>query len=368
MAINMQFLNAYYNQKSLPIFRTCLNMQAVKCADMSAPGPSSCSLSASIEDACFSTGTRFICRSQLADHCSTRNGIVLDFARTGRMKDMLNVSCKAQAESTTPVSEAEQEGWKKRQDEAGKESDNGSWQWSLNWNHITSHIIVGSCPRSSEDVDHMVDAAGITAILNLQSDLCFEALKIPFEDIRKRAIERAVYLDRVAIRDFDHGDQGMNLDDAVSMVKSARKVAHPYIDCWVEVRRRLLDGRNEELGGVSKQIYELRRDKATPGNSNSDWEAAQKQVIATTFGRWLEVDLGILQMEFDQLDRHYAAALRKVKADFEKVLGQAQVSGKNSAFNLAKYVADTSTSSSKEVPEEELECDVITRECASTEE
>ncbi|KAJ7544536.1 hypothetical protein O6H91_09G081700 [Diphasiastrum complanatum] len=328
------------------------------------------------------------------------------------MKDMLNVSCKAQAESTTPVSEAEQEGWKKRQDEAGKESDNGSWQWSLNWNHITSHIIVGSCPRSSEDVDHMVDAAGITAILNLQSDLCFEALKIPFEDIRKRAIERAVYLDRVAIRDFDHGDQalmlpqavrtlnlllargfkvyvhctaginratltvvgyltfvqGMNLDDAVSMVKSARKVAHPYIDCWVEVRRRLLDGRNEELGGVSKQIYELRRDKATPGNSNSDWEAAQKQVIATTFGRWLEVDLGILQMEFDQLDRHYAAALRKVKADFEKVLGQAQVSGKNSAFNLAKYVADTSTSSSKEVPEEELECDVITRECASTEE
>jgi hypothetical protein len=89
------------------------------------------------------------------------------------------------------MSEAERAGWEQRQKEAAEVKDPADpfqWRWTLNWDSITPNIIVGSCPRSPGDIDRMVDEAGIDAILNLQSGLCFEALKIPFEAIRKRAV------------------------------------------------------------------------------------------------------------------------------------------------------------------------------------
>ena len=34
--------------------------------------------------------------------------------------------------------------------------------------------------------------------------------------------------------------QGLKLEEALSVVRQARPVAHPYLDCWAEVHRRLL--------------------------------------------------------------------------------------------------------------------------------
>lgn len=97
--------------------------------------------------------------------------------------------------SVNPMSEAEKEGWEKRQSEAAtaaaeEKNDPGpfTWEWTLNWDAITDKILVGSCPRSPDDINRMVDETGIHAVLNLQSDLCFEALKIPFLSIRNRAV------------------------------------------------------------------------------------------------------------------------------------------------------------------------------------
>ncbi len=94
--------------------------------------------------------------------------------------------------SVNPMSEAEKEGWEKRQSEAAAEEKNDpgpfTWEWTLNWDAITDKILVGSCPRSPDDINRMVDETGIDAVLNLQSDLCFEALKIPFLSIRNRAV------------------------------------------------------------------------------------------------------------------------------------------------------------------------------------
>ncbi|GBG89942.1 hypothetical protein CBR_g50032 [Chara braunii] len=202
-------------------------------------------------------------------------------------------TCRAQGASGGMT---EKEGWEKRKEEAGEEvlGSTDSWQWSLNWNEITPTIVVGACPRSADDV-------------------------IPFESIRKRAMENGVFLARVPIRDFDHADQalmlpeavrmlnvlvsrgrrvyvhctaginratlsvvgyltfvqGFTLDDAVQLVKKKRKVAHPYIDCWQEVKKKLLDGRQEELTGLSRKIYEGRCEGGQEGSSQSDWQAAQ---------------------------------------------------------------------------------------------
>ncbi|XP_024526678.1 phosphoglucan phosphatase DSP4, chloroplastic-like isoform X2 [Selaginella moellendorffii] len=357
-----------------------------------------------------------------------------------RMGRGLDVSCRAQ--STAPATETEQEGWEKRQNEAENGGSTSSWHWTLNWNEITSSIVVGSCPRSPDDVDRIAEGCGVNAILSVQSDVCLDALKIPFESIKRRASERGVYLERVPIRDFDHGDQalmlpeavrmlnmlvarglkvyvhctaginratltvvgyltfiqGMDLDDAVNVIRSARSIAHPYIDCWIETRRRLLDGRSKELTAVSRQIYECRCSKGLSGNSKSDWEAAQKQAITNTFNRWLKIDLGVIETELDLLDRQYAAALRKVKTEFERDMSDARSERNHVSFDYTQYVAaaaavaPTSTRAGEEEDEKEgsneeelteedededededenenenaaVECDVVTRQCVT---
>lgn len=255
------------------------------------------------------------------------------------------------------MSDAEKAGWEQRQKEAVEEkapSDPFQWRWTLNWNSITSNIIVGSCPRSPEDIDRLVSEAGIDAVLNLQSNLCFDALKIPYDAIRQRAVERGIRLERVEIRDFDHADQSlmlpvavrvlnsliargmkvyvhctaginratlttvghltfvqqMDMEDAVAMVKAARPVAHPYIDCWTEVRRRLLDGRREEVTRISEEIYAGRVVNDTPGTKLNDWVVAEKKVISQTFQRYLETDLALLDMETEWLKRRFEGELK----------------------------------------------------------
>ena len=82
-------------------------------------------------------------------------------------------------------------------------------EWTLNWDPMVfddagaienpteeqlnaASLIIGSCPRSPEDIDRLVDEGGVEAIICLQCTLCHGALKIDWEPIRKRALERGV--------------------------------------------------------------------------------------------------------------------------------------------------------------------------------
>lgn len=162
-------------------------------------------------------------------------------------------------------------------------------------------------------------------------------------------MERGVRLERVAIRDFDHADQSlmlpvairvlnslvgrgmkvyvhctaginratlttvghltfvqqMDLEDAVASVKSSRPVAHPYIDCWSEARRRLLDGRKDEVTRASVELYETRLQNGIKGTKETDWFDAEKLVISRTFQRYLETDLAMIDMETAWLKRKF---------------------------------------------------------------
>jgi len=213
-------------------------------------------------------------------------------------------------------------------------------------------------------VDRLVDEAGVEAIICLQSDACFEALKIDWPSIRERAMERGVVMTRIAVRDFDHNDQanmlpeavrtlagqihhnrrtyvhctaginratlttvgyltfmrGMNLDDAVRVVKERRSVAHPYIDCWRTVHKRLLDGRGEELGYLSGQIYKERCETGEQGDSNSDWEAAERRLIAETFQRRVGVDAHTTSSMIEIAERREAEASQLANSASEALL------------------------------------------------
>mmetsp|Transcript_5611 Transcript_5611/g.16038 ORF Transcript_5611/g.16038 Transcript_5611/m.16038 type:complete len:416 (-) Transcript_5611:646-1893(-) len=245
-----------------------------------------------------------------------------------------------QAQGMQAVSEAEAAANEKRREEAGNQGNSDEWSWTLNWDRITEDITVGSCPRSPSDLDRLVDEAGIDAVICLQSELCHEALQIDWEPIRTRAVERAVVITRVSVRDFDHGDQAlmlpeavrmlylllsmgkkvyvhctaginratltvvgyltfvqsMDLDDAVAKVKTARPQAHPYIDCWKTVRSRLLEGRTEELMGLAKAIYRQRSAEGRDGDSDSDWKDAQKLLIREGFQRQLGCAVSLISV------------------------------------------------------------------------
>jgi len=256
----------------------------------------------------------------------------------------------------------EEDAWKKRAEEAKAAgippAQTGKWEWTLNWNEVDPMILVGSCPRSPSDVDRLVDEAGIQAIICLQSDDCFKALKIDWPAIRERALERGVVMSRVAVRDFDHNDQanmlpeavrllaghqndnrrtyvhctaginratltvvgyltflqGMELDDAVCLIKHKRPVAHPYIDCWQTVNRRLLENRSEELGWMSKTIYEERCVSGEHGDSTSDWKIAEKRYIRETFKRRIGVDAHVTSSIAAIADMKVEAAMSEVEA------------------------------------------------------
>jgi|TARA_B110000208_G_scaffold42330_1_gene56071 hypothetical protein len=88
----------------------------------------------------------------------------------------------------------------------------GGWEWTLNWdpivfdnNNVTienptkeklddAKLIIGSCPRSPADVDRLIDEAGVEAIICLQCTLCHGAMKIDWEPIKQRALERGVLI------------------------------------------------------------------------------------------------------------------------------------------------------------------------------
>lgn len=145
-----------------------------------------------------------------------------------------------------------------------------------------------------------MDEGRATAILSLQSEACLEALGIDYPALHARACARGLLAARVAVRDFDHDDQaamlpeavralhtllalghrvyvhctaginratlttvgyltfvqGVGLEEALRAVKQARPQAHPYVDCWRTVRRRLVEGRGDEVGYEARAIFD----------------------------------------------------------------------------------------------------------------
>ena len=107
-------------------------------------------------------------------------------------------------------------------------------QWTLNWDPVLEAeagkhpgIIVGSCPRSAADMQRLVDEAGVSAVLSLQSDLCLEALEIDWEGlVRPAGAGLGVLMHRVGVRDFDRLDQAAMLPVAVrALAARGRRVA-----------------------------------------------------------------------------------------------------------------------------------------------
>ncbi|KAL6780698.1 hypothetical protein ACKKBF_B12105 [Auxenochlorella protothecoides x Auxenochlorella symbiontica] len=274
------------------------------------------------------------------------------------------------SQGAPPVSKEEEEANKARwQESGGGQGSSDEWRWTLNWDSLPGHpILIGSCPRSPSDIDRIVEEGRATAILSLQSDACLEALGIDYPALHARACARGLLAARVAVRDFDHDDQaamlpeavralhtllamghrvyvhctaginratlttvgyltfvqGLGLEEALRAVREARPQAHPYVDCWRTVRRRLVEGRGDEVGHAARAIFNTREQRGRSGSSSADWAAAEEILIRRTFQRQVAATLSIVksmqriaEMEAD------AAQEAAQKASTEATAGQA---------------------------------------------
>lgn len=265
------------------------------------------------------------------------------------MRDEASGYEKRAAESAAAGVEA------KRPPRGGDAPAPGSWSWTLNWDHVMfdergrvieeptkedmarARVLIGSCPRNAEDVDRLVDEAGVEAIVCLQCSLCHAAMEIDWQSVRRRAIERGVMIVQVNVRDFDRLDQakmlpeavrklaafqamgkrtyvhctaGINrasltvvgyltfvkmfdLEAALHAVRTSRPQANPYVVSWEIARARLLAHRLEDI-----YLYSQVDAGGNTIDDGGDWikrdlERAEKGVIAEVFKRAIDTDLSM---------------------------------------------------------------------------
>lgn len=108
----------------------------------------------------------------------------------------------------------------------------------INFDLITKTVFVGTYPQSPLDIDRLRDGARITAVLNLQTDLDIQSLRVDWPGLEKHYIRRDISLYRHPIRDFDPEDLTRHIRQAAARVGDLEAVGHRiYIHCTAGVGR-----------------------------------------------------------------------------------------------------------------------------------
>eukprot|EP01025_Chloroclados_australasicus_P016688 TRINITY_DN1845_c1_g1_i1.p1 TRINITY_DN1845_c1_g1~~TRINITY_DN1845_c1_g1_i1.p1 ORF type:complete len:457 (-),score=47.06 TRINITY_DN1845_c1_g1_i1:414-1712(-) len=257
------------------------------------------------------------------------------------------------------ISEEERAANEKRWKESGGGVGTADeWNWTLNWNKVLEDVAVGSCPRTTSDINRILKEAGCNAVLSLQCDDCLKALQIDFEELRNHGIQQQIPIVRIPMRDFDRNDQTLMLPEAVRMlalllacgykvyihctaginrapttviayltfvqgwsyqdahdlVKGKRQQAHPYRECWKGARMRMVEGRAEEVMSIANNFYltsssednnadnhnnHMNGNPEQGNNGFDDWVRAEDVLIRQLFQRQLDAQLSFVSSQKD---------------------------------------------------------------------
>ncbi len=106
------------------------------------------------------------------------------------------------------------------------------WNWSLDWDEITEHIVIGTCPMDGSDLDTVVGETGVTAVLSLQHPDDLEYWNIDLDELREVADRLELAFRRCPIRDFDIDHMRERLPEAVNRLAKLRNADHRvYVHC-----------------------------------------------------------------------------------------------------------------------------------------
>jgi protein-tyrosine phosphatase len=113
-----------------------------------------------------------------------------------------------------------------------------STSFNMDHSQILSHLHVGSCPRSRGDINRLKNEAGITAVVNLQTEGDFSYWDIDWPVLEAHYREADVDIRRVPVLDFNPDALRANLPRCVEVVAGLIRDGHTvYVHCNVGVNR-----------------------------------------------------------------------------------------------------------------------------------
>jgi protein-tyrosine phosphatase len=105
------------------------------------------------------------------------------------------------------------------------------------FDRIIDRIFVGTCPTNLIDVQRLKQA-GITAVLNLQSDIDFEKIRIDWPAMEQHYQNAEIVVYRVKIVDFDDDNLTENLPGATQILANMIDNDHSvYVHCTAGMQR-----------------------------------------------------------------------------------------------------------------------------------
>lgn len=101
----------------------------------------------------------------------------------------------------------------------------------INFDPVAERLFVGTCPRSELDLRRLA-GAGVTGVLNLQTDADFRRWGVDWEALQRGALALDIMLYRLPIIDFDPDDLRRRLPLAVETLGRLLGLGHRvYLHC-----------------------------------------------------------------------------------------------------------------------------------------
>ncbi len=102
----------------------------------------------------------------------------------------------------------------------------------MDYDQILPQLLVGSCPKSSDDIDKLRRETGITAVLNLQTDEDLRYCNFAWQPLQAHYTACGIELQRIPVRDFDPVDLQAKLPECARVLNQLLTAGHSvYVHC-----------------------------------------------------------------------------------------------------------------------------------------
>ena len=109
---------------------------------------------------------------------------------------------------------------------------------TMDFDQITPGLYLGSCPRTTADIDRLKTECGVTAVLNLQTDEDNRRLAIPWQAMESHYRDCRIEIRRSPVEDFDQEDLRRQLPACVRSLHELLQAGHVvYVHCTAGMNR-----------------------------------------------------------------------------------------------------------------------------------
>ncbi|MBI4850487.1 MAG: dual specificity protein phosphatase family protein [Acidobacteria bacterium] len=109
---------------------------------------------------------------------------------------------------------------------------------AIHFNRILPNLYVGTVPKTFDDVERLIREAGISAVINLQTDDDFEWYQVDWPKIQQYYEKRNIEFVRKPVQDFQLEDLRDKLPDCAKVVDDFAHNGHIiYLHCTAGINR-----------------------------------------------------------------------------------------------------------------------------------